>query len=94
MPQTNFYHKKSYKKVKKKCYPQPEDIKVTSTYAEVSLQALFGHTVERLFFVQKPVIDSLQENELDKFILYSEWGLMVSSGHSSPKGYMYYRFYE
>jgi len=49
----------SYKVVqesKKQCYPKPEDIQVTSTHTEVSLQALLDHTVERLFLVQKPVI--------------------------------------
>jgi len=55
----------SYKVIqesKKNCYPKPENIKVTSTYAEVPLQALLDHTVERLILVQKPVINSLQEN--------------------------------
>jgi len=78
----------SYKVVqesKKQCYPKPENIQVTSTSAEVSLQALLDHTVERLFLVQKPVIVLLQENELDKFILYSKWGFDGSSGHSSYK---------
>ncbi|XP_050531106.1 uncharacterized protein LOC126899895 [Daktulosphaira vitifoliae] len=78
----------SYKVVqesKKQCNPKPKDIQVTSTHAEVSLQALLDHTVERLFLVQKPVIDVLPENELDKFILYSKWGFDSSSGHSPYK---------
>ncbi|XP_050539382.1 uncharacterized protein LOC126904405 [Daktulosphaira vitifoliae] len=78
----------SYKVVqesKKQCYPKPKDIQVTSIHAEVSLQALLDHTVERLFLVQKPVIDLLPEIELDKFILYSKWGFDGSSGHSPYK---------
>lgn len=65
----------SYKVIqesKKKYYLKPEDLKVTSIYTEVALQALRNHTVERLMLMQKSVIDSLQENELDKFFLYSK----------------------
>ncbi|KAL4152921.1 hypothetical protein QTP88_000754 [Uroleucon formosanum] len=78
----------SYKVVqesKNQCYSKPEDIQVISTHAEVSLQALLDHTVQRLFLVQEPVIVLLQENESDKFILYSKWGFDGSSGHSSYK---------
>ncbi|CAI6357482.1 unnamed protein product [Macrosiphum euphorbiae] len=46
----------SYKVVhesKKQCYSKPENIQVTSTNAEVSLQALLDHTVEQFFFSAK-----------------------------------------
>ncbi|KAL4090847.1 hypothetical protein QTP88_025613 [Uroleucon formosanum] len=82
---SRYQYKIIWMKTKKQCYPKPEDIQITSTHAEVSLQALLDHTVQRLFLVQKPVIGLLLENELDKFILYSKWGFDGSSGHVSYK---------
>lgn len=76
----------SYKKVqtaKKNCYP--ENIIVTSTSAEVNLQALLNHTVKRLLMVQQCVVESLKDEELDNLFLYTKWGFDGSSGHSSYK---------
>jgi len=78
----------SYKIVqaaKKYCYPKREYIKVTSTCAEVTLQALLDHTVERLLLTLEPVIESLKDEELKKMCLFSKWGFDGSSGHSSYK---------
>ena len=70
---------------KKQCYPKEDSIKVCETSAEVSLQAILNHTVERLLLVQKPVVDTLDKHELNSLILYSKWGFDGSSGHNSYK---------
>lgn len=78
----------SYKIVqtaKKKCYPEPEHIIVTSTSAKVNLQALLDHTVERLLLVQQCVVETLKDEELDDMTLITKWGFDGSSGHSAYK---------
>ncbi|CAH1109640.1 unnamed protein product [Psylliodes chrysocephalus] len=53
----------SYKIVqaaKKECYPRLENIKITSTCAEVSLQSLLNHTLERFLSIVEPVKSSLK----------------------------------
>lgn len=78
----------SYKKVqaaKKDCYPKREYITVTSTCAEVTLQALLDHTAKRLILTLESVIESLKDEELEKLRLLSKWGFDGSSGHSSYK---------
>lgn len=68
---------------KKKCYPN--DIKVNETSAQVPLQALLNHTVERLITVQENVLSLLSNEELGKLQLMTKWGFDGSSGHSSYK---------
>ncbi|KAK5648374.1 hypothetical protein RI129_003266 [Pyrocoelia pectoralis] len=78
----------SYKIVqaaKKECDPNREFITVTSTCAEVALQALLDHTVNRLVLTLEPVIDSLNDEELEQLCLFLKWGFDGSSGHSSYK---------
>lgn len=70
---------------KKDCYPKREYVNITSTCAEVTLQALLDHTVERLILTIEPVIESLKDEELEKLCLFSKWGFDGSSGHSSYK---------
>lgn len=76
----------SYKIVqeaKKECYPK--NITVTEICASVTLQALLDHTSERLIQVLEPVIESLENEELQQLCLISKWGFDGSSGHSSYK---------
>lgn len=51
----------SYKDVlqaKKQCYPSTSEITITECSAEVRLQALLDHTIQRILLVQKEVIKS------------------------------------
>ncbi|CAH0558613.1 unnamed protein product [Brassicogethes aeneus] len=68
---------------KKKCYLN--NIRVSETSADVPLQALLNHTVERLITVQENVLLSLPNEELSKLHLITKWGFDGSSGHSSYK---------
>ncbi|KAK9753803.1 hypothetical protein QE152_g1788 [Popillia japonica] len=70
---------------KQECYPKSDCIKVTSTSAEVSLQALLNHTMNRFISVQQRVVNELNNAELDKLCLYTKWGFDGSSGHSAYK---------
>lgn len=70
----------SYKVVQKeksKCYPT--NLIVSEQTAEVPIQNLLDHTVERLSASQKDVLNSASCNELT---LYSKVGIDGSSGHS------------
>ncbi|XP_055903188.1 uncharacterized protein LOC129939232 [Eupeodes corollae] len=78
----------SYKVVqnaKKMCYPKKEEMHVTDSSAEVTLQALMDHTVDRLVLAQKEVILTLNEEQLRNLCLICKWGFDGSSGHSSYK---------
>lgn len=78
----------SYKTVqatKINCYPNKKDITITAFAAEVTLQALLDHTVERLMVLQKEVISGLQTDKLVNLCLVSKWGFDGSSGHTSYK---------
>lgn len=73
----------SYKIVqnsKKACYPNQEAIEVTSRKAEVNLQALLDHTVQRLIEVQKDVIRTQKSEDLKNLFLITKWGFDGSSG--------------
>lgn len=70
----------SYKVVQKektKCYP--ENLTVNELTAEVPMQNLLNHTVERISASQKDVFNNASCNELT---LYSKVGFDGSSGHS------------
>ena len=54
---------------KMKCYPNSESIKITSTSADVKLQALLDHTVERLLTVQETVLNILEDKDLENLCL-------------------------
>lgn len=76
----------SYKTIqaaKKHCYP--EEMHITDTCGEIALQALLDHTVTRLLLTVEPVIQTLQNEELETLCLLSKWGFDGSSGHSSYK---------
>lgn len=78
----------SYKIVqaaKRRCYPQKSDIIVNSTFAEVKLQSLLNHTIQRLFDVQKEVLETLTPEQLCHLRLISKWGFDGSSGQSLYK---------
>lgn len=77
----------SYTKVqeaKQKCYPNREEVKICETSAQVTLQGLLNHTVERIFKIPK-CVDILRKEKLSDVTLHSKWGFDGSSGHSSYK---------
>ncbi|KAF2902562.1 hypothetical protein ILUMI_03625 [Ignelater luminosus] len=76
----------SYKTVQaaeKLCYPK--DPNVTETCVDVTLQALLDHIVERLLLTVKSMVQTLRNEELNKFCLITKWGFDGSSGHSLHK---------
>lgn len=70
---------------KQKCYPKRDQMKISETSAQVSLQGLLDHTIERLAELTKSDFDSLNNEELLQITLYTKWGFDGSSGHSSYK---------
>lgn len=76
----------SYKiiqQAKKDCYPCKEDITVTDTLVNISLQSLVDHTVSRLIEVQRDVFENI--NDLSNLNILFKWGFDGSSGHSQYK---------
>lgn len=74
---------------KQRCYPNKEHTKISSTSAEVQLQALLNHTMKHLITVQESGIVSLNNVVLKKLCFISKWGFDGSSGHSSYKQYFH-----
>lgn len=70
---------------KQKCYPKRDQLKICETAAQVSLQGLLDHTIERLAELTKSKLDSLHDEDLSQITLYTKWGFDGSSGHSSYK---------
>lgn len=71
---------------KKKCYPEESDISVSECHAEVKLQSLLNHTVERILsIVDVNVIKSLSSIEVNSFHLICKWGCDGTSGQSKFK---------
>lgn len=68
---------------KKRCYP--EGIIYTETSAEVPLQNLMDHTVQRLFLSLTDVLQLLTTNQLQNLRLISKWGCDGSGCHSEYK---------
>jgi len=67
--------------VKKECYPQ--QIRIIEKKAEIDLQCLLDHTVERMFkSFDTKMIANIDKEEL---ILISKWGCDGSSGQSEFK---------
>lgn len=78
----------SYEKVmraKKRCYPPSYAIRFTESSAEVQLQALLDHTVDRILLVQNEVIRRLTQDNVRKMDLICKWGCDGSSGQSEYK---------
>lgn len=78
----------SYKYVlqaKKECYPCATDITITECSAEVKLQALLDHTVQRILLIQKDVIKSLTSDDVRNINLICKWGCDGISDQSSFK---------
>ncbi|KAK9745729.1 hypothetical protein QE152_g6705 [Popillia japonica] len=67
---------------KKKCYPDLIDI--TEGSAEINLQTLINHTVQRICEVQQEVLLQMK-NELSNVRCLFKWGCDGSSGYSSYK---------
>ncbi|CAL1672299.1 unnamed protein product [Lasius platythorax] len=77
-----------YKKVtqaKSRCYPPCTAINITESSAEVHLQALLDHTVERILFLQNDVIRSLSQKCVSNMNFICKWGCDGSSGQSQYK---------
>lgn len=75
----------SYKKIqetKTKCYPESENVVISSTEAEIQLQSLLDLTVFRLLEAQKEVFETYSFKSLT---LISKWGFDGSSGQSEYK---------
>lgn len=78
----------SYEKVlkaKQECYPNKDNIVITSTHAEVKLQALLDHTVSRLLVLQKDVLKTLNSEKLENIVMISKWGFDGFSGNNEYK---------
>lgn len=78
----------SYKYVlqaKKECYPSATDITIIECSAEIKLQALLDHTVQRILLIQKDVIKSLTSDNVRYVNLICKWGCDGTSGQSSFK---------
>jgi len=77
----------SYKKLCKAkllCYPD-SGLSITINEAEVLLQPLLDHTIERIIHYQTEVIKTLSEKKLENLTLIGKWGCDGSSGHSKYK---------
>ncbi|CAH0689249.1 unnamed protein product [Chilo suppressalis] len=61
-------------KAKKDCYPNAESYLVTETCAEIKLQALLNHTVQRFVLYLEEVLKTLTEEELVNIELTYKWG--------------------
>ena len=78
----------SYNKVskaRKACYPPVDELEITETSAELSLQLLLDITVRRLLILQEDVLDTLSLEELNHLELICKWGCDGSSGRSKYK---------
>lgn len=70
---------------KKLCYPPQTAITITESKAEVQLQALLDHTVQRIILLQREVISSIADENVKKMSLICKWGCDGSSGQSAYK---------
>lgn len=71
-----------------KCRPSEQDVTITDTMAEVSIQSLLNHTVQRIVEYQTDVIvqylNKTHIQEIETVIICS-WGFDGSTGHSGYK---------
>lgn len=63
-------------KAKCKCYPEKDSISICETSAEVKLQALLDHTINRLLTTQMDVVKSLPDEQLLNLNLICKWVVM------------------
>lgn len=70
---------------KERCYPQNDDIKITESSAEISLQALLDLTVRRILHVESESIFSSSNEETANMKLLSKWGCDGSGGQARYK---------
>lgn len=78
----------SYKlvlKAKRDCYPEKNSISICETSAEVKLQSLLNHTINRILKIQMDVIKTLTREQLSNLNLICKWGCDGSSGLSMYK---------
>ena len=68
---------------KKRCYP--DDIAVSDTSAEVSLQSLLDHTCKRILLTQTEVLNSVDSSVIRNIQMMCKWGCDGSSGQSEYK---------
>lgn len=61
-------------KAKRECYPNKEDINVTDTLAEISLQGILDLTVNRLLLYLEDVVETLSEVERESLVMICKWG--------------------
>lgn len=61
-------------KAKEDCYPIRESYTVTATCAEVNLQDLLNHTIERLTLYLQEVIENLSNEDRNTLQLICKWG--------------------
>lgn len=59
---------------KKECYPPEQHIKVTSLYAESTLQSLIDITLMRLSMYLEEVLLSISEEDRQTLIIINKWG--------------------
>lgn len=75
----------SYKKLvetRQECLPDSSHVVVTEVSAEVHLQALMDHTVQRILSLE---IDGIEDLAVEDLELISKWGFDGSSDHSNYK---------
>lgn len=76
---------KAIYQAKLRCYPRKSDITVTECSAEVKLQSLLNHTIQRILLLQEAVIDSLSKESVRNLSLICKWGCDGTSGESTYK---------
>ncbi|XP_071572537.1 uncharacterized protein [Temnothorax nylanderi] len=76
---------KAVLQAKQKCYPSKTDITITDCSAEMKLQALLDHTVERILLTQNDVIKSSTPENVNNMTLTCKWGCDETSGQSVYK---------
>ena len=67
------------------CYPNQSEIKITESCAEVNLQALLNHTVQRIFVKEADIIESFATGKVDQYTLICKWGCDGTSGQGRFK---------
>lgn len=70
------YHK--LKEAKQRCYPS--QVNITETYAEVNLQSLIDHTIEKICLYQEDVFKSLSKIP-SEMVFITKWGCDGSQQH-------------
>lgn len=61
-------------KAKQECYPPKTALRVTATCAEINLQCLMDHTIQRLSIYLEEVLSTLNEIERKSLTIIYKWG--------------------